>query len=352
MTRMLTRSARLGICSAAIAVIATGGTGCTTVAGWFSGATNAVAVRAKEHQDLAEIRRDTRDELADQREQARKEAAEQEIQAAKLAAERTRLENAICQANQEALQRKVKENLRDKVESKVAFNVEQGLEVGELEVDMKELEAIIEQRKNEPPPSKEPPEAVKRPCTCCDAPCGCEPGLLRRLCPKCRNKPCEAEKKCGGPEALTRLEQEPMRRPLRPTEIPLKLPVRLTFGMQNPEVEAVRTRKELPPSITQEPVQRDCVEPCDKGQCPQHAVTPTLDLPPLSGLDPKSTQPVSSRRSETLDIPRPLPDDEARRREQTPWYNARLEARAQEYTGEELTFPVPAMPNTANPVRR
>ena len=35
--------------------------------------------------------------------------------------------------------------------------------------------------------------------------------------------------------------QEPL---LRPTEIPLKLPVRLTFGMQQPRIEAVRVRRE------------------------------------------------------------------------------------------------------------
>jgi hypothetical protein len=304
---------RLFVLMIAIASICTGFTGCTIVGRTIGEFNNAVHVRQQEWRDLARIREDTREELAKQREVARKEAAERDVQEALIASKRQQLEAQFCQANQEALERRVKSNIRETVESKVAFNVVQGLEVGELEVDMEALKKLIEEREQPPPEALERPrEALaKKPCECCDRPCGCKLGLLRRLCPHCRNKPCEAkqscggsealtkEEKCGGPEALTRAEQEPLRRPLRPTEIPLKLPVRLSFGMEQPAMEAARIRREVPggpPEALKRPPCDGNGAPCDAPGCPVHgsrtgntqrpAVPPEYQDPPVPVAEP------------------------------------------------------------------
>ncbi|MFM7070815.1 MAG: hypothetical protein ACKO38_03345 [Planctomycetota bacterium] len=209
----------------------------------LSNVTGGVANRVEHAHDLARIRHDTRDKLADQREETRRIESDRVLEEAKLNAERQQLEAEFCHANQEALKERLRSNIKETVESKVAFNLQQGMEIGELEVDVEELQELLKNREKQPPSPPEPLRG-KPPCECCDQPCGCRPGLLRRLCSHCREKPCEAEKKCGGPEALTRLEEQPLRQPLRPTEIPLKLPVRLTFGMQQPSMEQARIRRQ------------------------------------------------------------------------------------------------------------
>lgn len=233
----------------------------------MSSLSNAWVTRSKEKHDLHRIRQESADELAMQRQEALRQQAEHEVAQARIDAERRMLEAELCRANQEALQRQVKNNLKDIVETKVSFDVAQNLEVGELEVDEEALKKLLEDRKNNPvePQTNEP--QTKQPCACCDQPCGCRPGLIRRFCPHCRHRPCEAEKDCGGPEALTKLEQEPMRKPLRPTEIPLKLPVRLVFGMDQPTMEAARIRRE--PVNGPEPQRGGgCgTNPCQCGRC-------------------------------------------------------------------------------------
>ena len=296
-------------CVAAV-VLASSCSGCTAVGQHLTGMYNAVVTRCKVHQDLAEIRQDTREVLLEEEIRSRKLAAEREVEAARYAAERERLEMQFCQANQEAAQRKVKSHIKETLESKVAFNVEHGLELGELEVDVQELQSLIKKREEEaakrPPPT---PEAGKRPCSYCDQPCGCEPGLIRRLCPHCRRKPCEAEKTCGGPEAVARLEQEAVKRPLRPAEIPLKIPVRLTFGMQGPEMQAARIRRR-PDVPESEEGRRPCTYPCDPngpctqpvpGQKPSGNAPPTGPFPPVPVVEPESP-------------PTPILDEEARRK--------------------------------------
>ena len=316
MTTSLASAILRALALAALAAVAAGGSGCRHVAGAY----NATLIRAQEWHDLARIRQDTRDELAAQREEARRVAAQQEVEAARLAAERQRLEAEFCQANQEALQQQVRANVRDVLESKVAFEVEHGLEVGELEVDVEQLQELLKKRQEE---LRRPPQPIRRPpCACCDQPCGCEPGLIRRLCPHCRHKPCEAEQKCGGPEALTQIEQQPLKQPLRPAEIPLKLPVRLTFGVQQPEMEAARIRKQ---PILQEQLRRPCPHPCDD---PSHCRQPcTLPAPAGTGAAAPSAEfrvPRSEDAEELMDDqwrsrpqqdigPPPVPEAEARR---------------------------------------
>lgn len=266
--------------------------GCAAINQHLAGLSDAVLIHVQEKRELADIRHDTREALAEQREEARRIAAERTINEAQIAAERERLELEFCQANQEALHRRVKENIRQTVESKVAFNIEHAMEVGELEVDVEALKKVIEQREQE---AQITPPPVKPSCPCCDRPCGCGQGVIRRHCPRCCHKPCEAEKKCGGPEMLTRLEQEAVRRPLRPTEIPMKLPVRLTFGFQQPEMEAARIRR-----VPHEAITRPC-DRCPGGNCQcdspctqrmpdvtieeENATTPVSDVPPLPEPD-------------------------------------------------------------------
>src|SRR6185295_13180376 len=208
---------RTALCTAAM--LAASLSGCVAVGQHIAGMYNAVLTKCQVHHDLAENRQDTREALIQEEVKSRKIAAQRDVEAARIAAERQRLEMQLCQANQEALQKRVKSNIREQLEHKVAFNVEQGLEVGEIEVDVEGLQALIQKREQEAQKKIPEQEAQKRPCKCCDQPCGCEPGMIRRFCPHCRHKPCEAEKTCGGPEALARAEQQPLKKPLRPAEI-------------------------------------------------------------------------------------------------------------------------------------
>ncbi|MGI8979350.1 MAG: hypothetical protein ACR2FY_09000 [Pirellulaceae bacterium] len=293
--------------------------GCAAVSQHFAGMYNAVVTKCQVHQDLAEIRQDTREALIQEEVKSRKLAAERDVEAARMAAERQRLEMQFCQANQEALQKKVKHNIREQLEHKVSFNVEQGLELGELEVDVEGLQALIKQREQEAqkkPPDREP---QKRPCKCCDQPCGCEPGLIRRLCHRCRHKPCEAEKTCGGPEALARAEQEAVKKPLRPAEIPLRIPVRLTFGMQGPEMEAARIRR-LPYPQDNEPLERGpCTLPCNDPSCPACTkAAPAAPMPKSGAAD----MPVAPTAPD--DPPIPSVDEEARRQKTSPAPSKRI----------------------------
>jgi hypothetical protein len=304
------------------AMLAASLSGCVAVSQHLAGMYNAVLTKCQVHHDLAEIRQDTREALIQEEVKSRKVAAQRDVEAARIAAERQRLEMQFCQANQEALQKRVKSNIREQLEHKVSFNVEQGLEVGEIEVDVEGLQALIQKREQEA--QKKPPEqeAQKRPCKCCDQPCGCEPGLIRRLCPHCRHKPCEAEKTCGGPEALARAEQQPLKKPLRPAEIPLKIPVRLTFGMRGPEMEAARITR-LPNVPENEALKRPCTYPCNDPNCP--ACTKAAPPAPM----PQADQPVSPAAPEEPPVPKV--DEEAMRQKPS--------QPAKRVTQKQSTFP-------------
>ena len=295
-----------------MALLASSLCGCAAVSTHLNGMYNAVLTHCQVKHDLAEIRQDAREALVLEEIKARRLAAEREVEQARLQAERARLEMQFCQANQEAAQQKIKNNIREKMASKVAFNVEHGLEVGELQVDVEELQALLKKREQEnaQKPPQAPAERGKKPCSCCDRPCGCEPGLIRRLCPHCRNKPCEAEKTCGGPEALNRLEQEAANKPLRPAEIPLKLPVRLSFGMQQPEMEAGRIIKVPNLPAEQFPGMRPCTQPCnDPNGCPPC----TQRLPSLTPPVAPDSPPAPMPPEEPAVGKKPDIDEEARR---------------------------------------
>jgi hypothetical protein len=293
-----------------VAALATSGTGCSVLERW----TNAAIVRAQQSHELADIRTASRQELSQQLMEERRLAAEREVEQARLDAQRVQLEAEFCAANRERLQEQLKSNIREEVESKVAFNVRQGLEVGELEVDEEKLRELLKER-DQPPPT--PPRApVREKCKCCDAPCGCEPGMIRRHCPRCCKKPCEAEKTCGGPETLALLERQPFRQPLRPTEIPMKLPVRLSFGMQQPELEGARIRREpILDNPRDEFREGPCPRPCTDPVNPYQKGLPTV-------IPDNPTQPVRIEADplpyESFPKPEPDPAGEARRRLQQP----------------------------------
>jgi hypothetical protein len=313
-TAMTTRSFRSSLAIVATLVLANS-SGCAGVGQRIESWCYGLSIRSQQHHELADVRQDTRVALAEQEREALRMQSEREIEQARLDAERQQLEMEFCRANQEALQRNLKRNVRETIESKVAFNVEQGLEVGELEVDVQELQALLKRREEQPPPP-ELPLRRKQPCPCCDAPCGCEPGMIRRNCPHCQNKPCEAERDCGGPEALRRLEELPLKRPLRPAEIPMKLPVRLNFGVQQPELEESRIRRV--PNI-ELPLERR--GPCDRctnpANCPNHCTQPIDKQLPANGLNGTYDyrQPVRSDvpTVEPQTGPQPVPEAEARR---------------------------------------
>jgi hypothetical protein len=261
----------------ALAVV-TGGVGCSRM--W-----SALFIRVEEKHELAEIRHDTRRELADQREEARRQAAEDEVEQARLNAERAQWEAEFCRCNKEQEQERLRANIKETVESKLAFNVEHGLEVGELEVDVERLKEMLQQREQPPP---QLPVKQRCPCPCCDTPCRCGSGFLRRHCPHCRHRHCEAEKDCGGPEALARLEQQPLKQPLRPAEIPLKLPVSLTFGVQQPQMERARIRRQPVFEDVPPPPCQPCTQPCENYY--QHGLPRMPCTSPVPGNAPPPVQ--------------------------------------------------------------
>lgn len=277
--------------------------GCAAVSQHLGGMLDTLAIRAKQQRDLAAIRHDTRVKLAAQREDVIRTEAERQVQLARVDAQQQQLEAELCVCNQEQEQRRLQEQLRQTVESKVAFNIEQGLEVGELQVNVEELKKLLEKREQE---QRVPPtQPQKRCCPCCDQPCGCESGLLRRHCPICSRHGCQAEKKCGE-ETIAQLQQQPQKLPLRPAEIPLMLPVRLTFGFQQPQLEEAQIRRKPP-------VQEQKI-PCDRcarcggpsGQC--GCTAPACDAPPAAvpgGRVSDSDAPPGA----VLSPPKPMPDN-------------------------------------------
>jgi hypothetical protein len=117
-----------------VAVLALSLGGCSALSQHLNGMLDVLSIRARQHRELSSIRQDTRAKLAAQQQEVLKTESQREVEEARIDAQRRQLEAEFCLANQEQQQRQVKDKLRQTVESKVAFNVEQGLEVGELEV--------------------------------------------------------------------------------------------------------------------------------------------------------------------------------------------------------------------------
>lgn len=247
-------------------------------------------LRLDKHHDLAEIKQDTRQQLAKERLEAQQLAAERELQQLQVELDRQKLEMQFCQANMAQQQQQLQSQIRDNLQSKIAFNVEQGLEVGELEVDVEELQQLLKRRENQPPSEQQQNAAQKSSCGFGEQFCGCEPGLRRKHCGRCVHQKCDCppEKDCGGPAAYQQAQTSPQRG-LRPQEIPMKLPVRLSFGMGNPRIEEAQIQRRPAPFSEQQqqqqqkgPLQKDgnC-EACQRGHCNLHAHFTSADLQPL-----------------------------------------------------------------------
>jgi hypothetical protein len=307
---MTTRSFRNSLAIAMTLALASS-SGCAGVGQRVENWCYGLSIWSQEKHELADIRQETRVALAEQERETMQVQSQREVEQARMDAERRRLEVALCLARQEQEQRQIKEQMRQSLESKIAFNVQQALEVGELEVDTEALKVLLEKREQEqkqPPPSQ-PQEVPKKPCACCDQPCGCGSGWIRRLCPHCRHKPCEAEKDCGGPAMLTQLQQQPQKQPLKPAEIPMKLPVRLTVGFQQPQIEQSQIRIQPPPTQEQKvPCDRcpRCNQPAGSCQCPFSCVDPA------SGTGGHPPQQGALESSDPLP-PMPQPEAEANR---------------------------------------
>ncbi len=222
-------------------------TGCATVGNMYETA----LMHMQKRNDLAGIRQDTREELAEQRKEAAQLAAERDLQAAKIDAEQKQMEMEFCKMNREAQRQALKRQVQDTLQSKVAFNVTQGIEVGELEVDVDALQELLKQREQQRQDDGPPRVPQRSDCGCDFKECGCAAGRQKRFCFDCRHKSCSScqkggkpdEDDCGGPAAMRQAMHAP-RKPLRPAEIPMKLPVKLSFGMENPEVEEARIRRQ------------------------------------------------------------------------------------------------------------
>jgi hypothetical protein len=291
-----------------LATLSLTASGCAGLAQHVATVWTGLSVRAQERQDIAEFRRKTHEDLAEQRQEALHAQAERETEQARLDLEQEQLEQEFCLAGKEAMREQLQSQVREKIQSKIAFNVTQSLEVGELEVDVEELKRLIKEREEMPPPEQFQGGPAQKGCACGERECGCRPGLLRKHCPECAQKSCGCESQgkgeagCGGPEALRQALQNPVRQPLRPTEIPLKLPVRLAFGMQNPQVEEARIRKE--PITEGFPPQEEFQGPYQK-----HPSAQKQDVA-ANIQDSPDESARSARRTPTL--PAPEPDTETR----------------------------------------
>jgi hypothetical protein len=106
------------------------------------------------------------------------------------------------------------------------------------------------------------------------------------------------------------LQQQPLKQPLRPAEIPLKLPVYLTFGVQQPEMERARIRRQ--PVYEQVP----CDEPCDNYQHGLPRVpctTPVPAGPPPVQIHPGAAPPAAFPGTASPPVPIADPTEQARR---------------------------------------
>src|SRR5262249_350398 len=105
------------------------------------------------------------------------------------------------------------------------------------------------------------------------------------------------------------LQQQPQKQPLRPAEIPMKLPVRLMFGFQQPQLEQAQIRRQ--PQEQNIPCDRcpRCDAPRGQCQCPPTGTTiyKGLQAPPSESapIDPDAPP------SPVYSPPTPVPDAEA-----------------------------------------
>lgn len=242
----------------------TSGTGCATTAQYMSHWAESADARTKQRAEFRDIEQE-----------ARKMALESE-RAARM---------AELEKDRECLQRKTEESVR----SKLAFNVDQKFDVGQLQVNQDELERLMDRRKKEheelskltqelndkarreyiqqlkdnlqsqgAPPARAPLVEEEK--------CGCNQEVC--VCARPRRELFRApERSCQYPEPLMAAKppkfREPVKQPILPTEIPLYLPIRLGVSMENPTVQDSRIRR-LPLETAQDNPRENFRGPCNK----------------------------------------------------------------------------------------
>lgn len=271
---------------------------------WMQAVMDTSMLRMKERQELAQIRAETKTRLAEERTEAARIEAERMRVRLESEAKQHELEQKLCQANQEAQLANVENQLSDKLETDLGLKLTQHFEIGEIVVDQEELKKLLKQRETEAqnaPPTSPQRSSPQRSscgvdaCGCEDMECGCEPGLLKRHCDRCRLRRCncEPEPDCGGPEALNQLAQRGPK-PLRPVDIPLKLTLNQKLDFANPRIEdsRIRTQPILP-------------QTGGPGSSPQYGRCEDGDKCVAQYQDPNPLMNASTRRTLSEEIPVP-----------------------------------------------
>lgn len=243
---------------------------------------------AANYHELKADRMDFRADLRDIEHQQRQAARQFDRERAEVVA----LSDAACRDRQRAA---LQDQIHNQLQSKVAFDVNQGIRVGALQVDMDRLKKLVEQREAEFKRRQQQIDDLNRrsqlqrdramqdylqrqqarqfenPNCGREAArqdvCGCERQCQCGECQECRSpcKKCGKKKRRCNPPRDPLIEQPPIRQPVREpilaTEIPLMMPVTLEFGMDNPQIEEARIRRMPAYDLTQPP-REPAREPC------------------------------------------------------------------------------------------
>ncbi len=278
----------------ALAVLSTS-SGCSTLVSLLAGATQRMETWQKDRAEFREAEQETRQEFREVEREALKAQREAELQERQLL---VASEKACIDSRREAL----REQFRESVRSKVTFDVDHHLRVGQLQVDADKLKKLLEEKDKEHLErqkfidelnkeaeaayreelrtySREKLRARLQAPVCgreefrdkCDCACGtcagkggcddcgkdacsCGKHHKKSHCDECKKKwhrhHCKHCDKCGGPgrEPLQQLPKAPVRQevkqPLLATEIPLMLPVSIELGMEQPKLEGAEVRKQ------------------------------------------------------------------------------------------------------------
>lgn len=293
----------------AVAAILLGSTGCTGLILHVNRTTERLLHWQTERQEYREIEH-----------QARMEALNAEQQSAAAAAAKAQNKQfaaqVSCEANTQRQTEALHEQVQESVRSRIGLDVDQQFQIGQLQVDTEKLKKLLDERKkledeqqklvdeankqlrdkykaelndyiNRPRErltacEPEPEVVVCPPPTCCCkpgcGPCGpcqvaaCDPGPCcctprSTPCPSCQKK--KAKKKGPCETELPPIPKAPLqdvaKAPLRAVDVPFMLPVTLSFGMDNPQIQNTSVRREplmdIAPRPVREPLRENLLGP-------------------------------------------------------------------------------------------
>jgi hypothetical protein len=303
--------------------------------------------------EVGEARSELREVRVDERQQYRDIERDTRLSTRQYDAERAQLVALSEQACQERQREALRSQIRDSVQSKVVFDMNHAMQVGQLQVDYDKLQKLVAEREkefkdrqalvdrlndeakrqfesefedysreqlrqqlNDPVCGR---EALNEGCDSCEGACRC--GKHKKHFGK-HKRPCDK---------LADFPREPLRQavrqPILPTEIPLMLPVTLELGMQQPTIEDTRVRREpLRDFRPREPLREPCDSPGSppcKDNCPNPSAkyrssprsTPPvpvadrqqLELRPAGPIGPPPRRPNYSDEAAWQFYPRPAP---------------------------------------------